>query len=72
MPSKKLGEVLRELREARGLTQAQLAERAQVALSYVTVIEAGHGQQAAPPRQILDRLARALGVPAKRLQEPGR
>ncbi len=68
MPQKKLGEVVRELREARGLTQAQLAERAQVALSYVTVIEAGH--EANPSRQILQRMARALGVPAKRLLEP--
>jgi transcriptional regulator with XRE-family HTH domain len=66
---KNLGEVLRELREARGLTQAQLAERAQVALSYVTVIEAGH--ETNPSRQILQRIARALGVPAKRLLEPG-
>ena len=70
MPPRKLGEILRELREARGLSQAQLAERAQIALSYVTVIEAGQGQQAPPSRQILERLARALGVPAKRLQEP--
>lgn len=69
MPEKNLGEILRELREARGLTQAQLAERAQVALSYVTVIEAGH--EANPSRQILQRIARALGVPAKRLLEPG-
>jgi transcriptional regulator with XRE-family HTH domain len=66
---KNLGEVLRDLREARGLTQAQLAERAQVALSYVTVIEAGH--ETNPSRQILHRIARALGVPAKRLLEPG-
>jgi transcriptional regulator with XRE-family HTH domain len=70
MPPRKLGEVLRELRELKGLTQAQLAERAQIALSYVTVIEAGYGEQASPPRQILERLARALGVPAKRLHEP--
>ena len=69
MSEKNLGEVLRELREARGLTQAQLAERAQVALSYVTVIEAGH--ETNPSRQILQRIARALGVPAKRLLEPG-
>ena len=59
---------MRELREARGLTQAQLAERAQVALSYVTTIEAG--QPGAPPRQILQRLARALDVTAKKLLEP--
>lgn len=68
MPPKKLGEIVRDLREARGLTQAQLAERAQIALSYVTLIEAG--QEANLSRQILQRLARALGVPAKRLAEP--
>ncbi len=68
MPPKKLGEIVRELREARGLTQAQLAERAQIALSYVTLIEAG--QEANLSRQILHRLARALGVPVKRLVEP--
>jgi len=68
VPVRKLGEVMRELREARGLTQAQLAERAQVALSYVTTIEAG--QPGSPPRQILQRLARALDVTTKKLLEP--
>jgi transcriptional regulator with XRE-family HTH domain len=33
---KSLGEFVRELRERQGLTQAQLAERAQLALSYIT------------------------------------
>ena len=65
MPEKTLGEIVRELREAKGLTQGQLAEKAQVALSYVTVLEAGH--QGNPSRQILYRIARALGVPAKQL-----
>lgn len=66
MPSpKKMGEVLRELRERKGFTQAALAERAQVALSYVTLIESGHDPRT--PRQIIQRLARALGVPAKQL-----
>ena len=65
MPEKTLGELVRELREARGMTQAQLAERAQVALSYVTVLEAG--QQSKSSRNILHRIARALNVPAKRL-----
>ena len=69
MADKTLGEVVRELREARGMTQAQLAEKAQVALSYVMVIEVG--SQANPSRQILHRMARALDVPAKRLLEPG-
>ena len=68
MTAKKLGEIVRELREARGLTQAQLAERAQVALSYVTVSAAG--PHADPSRQNLQRIARALGVPVKRLIEP--
>jgi transcriptional regulator with XRE-family HTH domain len=68
MPAKSLGEIVQELREARGMTQAQLAERAQIALSFVTTIEAGH--QANPSRQILQRLARALSVPEKRLIEP--
>jgi len=69
MPDKTLGEVVRELREARGLTQAQLAEKAQVALSLVLSLEVGG--QFPPSRQILHRLARALDVPAKRLLEPG-
>jgi transcriptional regulator with XRE-family HTH domain len=68
MPGRSLGEIVRELREARGMTQAQLAEKAQVALSLVTVLEAE--QRANPPRQVVYRLARALGVPAKRLLEP--
>ena len=65
MAEKTLGAVVRELREARSMTQAQLAERAQVALSYVTVLEAGH--QSHPSRQILYRIARALSVSAKEL-----
>ncbi len=67
MPRQKLGEVVRELRETKGFTAMQLAERAQVALSYITLIEAG--QQGNPSRQIVQRIARALGVPAKRLLE---
>ena len=68
MTAKKLGEIVRELREARGLSQAQLAELAQIALSYLVVIESA--QPGNPPRMILQRLAKALGVPVKRLQEP--
>jgi transcriptional regulator with XRE-family HTH domain len=63
---RKLGEVVREVREARGLTQAQLAERAQVALSFVTLIEAG-SRATTPSRQIIQRLARALGVRSQEL-----
>jgi transcriptional regulator with XRE-family HTH domain len=68
VPASKLGEIVRELREARGLSQAQLAEKAQIALSYVIVIESQ--QPGNPSRQILHRLARALDVPTKKLLEP--
>jgi len=67
VPPRKLGELVRELREAQGLTQGQLAERAQIALSFITLIEAN--QQGKPSTQILQRIARALGVPVKRLDE---
>ena len=70
MPVSKLGVIVRDLRETRGLTQAQLAEKAQVALSYILVIESE--QPGNPSRQILHRIARALDVPAKRLLEADR
>jgi transcriptional regulator with XRE-family HTH domain len=66
---KELAEVVRELRERQGLTQAQLAERAQLALSYVTLLESG--QQVSFSPSAIGRLARALGVTAKRLTELG-
>lgn len=66
---KKLAEVVRELRERQGLTQAQLAERAQLALSYITLLESG--QQVSFSPSAIGRLARALGVTAKHLTELG-
>lgn len=47
-PAKKLGGVVRELREPQGLTQAQLAERAQIAMSYVTLLESGQQANLSP------------------------
>jgi transcriptional regulator with XRE-family HTH domain len=64
---KKLAEVVRELRERQGLTQAQLAERAQLALSYITLIEAGQTVNLTPTA--LARLSRTLGVPSKVLSD---
>jgi len=66
MASKKLGETVLRLRESKGLSQQQLAERASITQSYVAVIEAG--QQGSPPRAILQRLARALGVAVEKLE----
>jgi transcriptional regulator with XRE-family HTH domain len=64
---KRLGEVVRELRERNGLTQAQLAERAQIALSYITLAESGQKVNLSP--SALGRLARALGVPSRTLSD---
>lgn len=50
---------LRELRQAKGLTQADLARQAHVALSHLSKLERG---DAAPGLDLLDRLARALGA----------
>jgi len=68
MTGRELAQRVRELREAQGLTAIQLADRARIAHSYIAIIEAG--QQRLPPRGILSRLARALGVTEKRLLDP--
>ena len=67
---KSLGELVRELRERQGLTQAQLAERAQLALSYITLAKSGQKVNLSP--SAVGRLARALGVPSKVLPEAGK
>ncbi len=51
---------LREARTSRAMTQAQLAEKAQVTLSYITRLESG---TSAPGIDLVARLAAALGVP---------
>jgi transcriptional regulator with XRE-family HTH domain len=68
MTPRQLAERVRQLRELRGLSQAQLADRAQITHGYVAVIEAG--QQRLPGRAIIARLAKALGVTEKRLTDP--
>jgi transcriptional regulator with XRE-family HTH domain len=50
---------LRAARTAAGLTQAELAERAQVTASYIWRLETGG---AAPGIDLVDRLALALGT----------
>ena len=42
MAGKKLGELLRELRESKGLSQQALADRASITMSYITIIELLH------------------------------
>jgi transcriptional regulator with XRE-family HTH domain len=59
--------VIREHREARGWTQADLAKRAKVTQEYIAVIETG--KRKSPSLPVLRRLAKALGVPVGELLE---
>jgi transcriptional regulator with XRE-family HTH domain len=57
------------LRQARGWTQDQLAEKAQLATRYLQRIERGQVNMSVV---VLVQLARALSVPASRLLRPAR
>ena len=57
----RFGARLRELRNSRGMTQAELAAKAHVTASYVWRLESGG---AAPGIDLVDRLAVALGTSA--------
>ena len=59
--------VLRALREQQGLSQLELAERADVSQGYISALEAGEKKN--PGLDVLKRLARALGVPVTELLE---
>ena len=56
---RRFGERLREVRRSRGMTQARLAELAEVTVGYVSRLEAGNG--GAVGLDLLARLAAALG-----------
>ncbi len=60
------GRRLRSLREARGLTQQQLGETAEVSYKYVGAIERGEEN---PSLRVLASLAGALGVELRDLFE---
>jgi transcriptional regulator with XRE-family HTH domain len=55
----RFGQRLREIRQAQGMTQAYLAEQAEVGLSYITRLESG---LSAPGIDLVARLAAALGT----------
>ncbi len=67
MVSRKVGKVLKRLRESRKLTQAELAQKVQIRQSYLAMLESG--DRANPSLDILRRLAKALGVPVTELLE---
>ena len=60
---------VRACRLAAGLTQEQLAERADISQGMVAHIEAG---RRTPSLEVLHRIARALGVQAGELLDGGR
>jgi transcriptional regulator with XRE-family HTH domain len=67
MGPRRIGVVIRKLREAEGLTQVQLAKRGKVSQAYLSLLEAG--QRKAPTIRVAQRLAKALGVPVGELLE---
>ncbi len=58
-PMRQFGEHLRAMRKARGLSQNELAERADVNDKYLGEIERGVGN---PSLEVLMKVAKALGV----------
>jgi len=60
MAAKALDQVIRELREKKGLTQEELAFKAKVTPGYVAQLELGIRKN--PSLDVVRRLARALGV----------
>ena len=67
MSSERLSATITKLRQQQGLTQRALAEKAKVTAAYVAMIETGVRRN--PSLAILQRLAKALGVPVTALVE---
>jgi transcriptional regulator with XRE-family HTH domain len=65
---RRFGGRLRQARAGRGMTQADLADRAGVSEAYVGRLERG---RAAPGIDLVARLAKALGLPAADLLPDG-
>lgn len=61
---KALGRRVATLRKSRGLTQAQVAERAGMTIRYISMIETGRRN---PTYLVLGDLARGLRTPTKAL-----
>jgi transcriptional regulator with XRE-family HTH domain len=63
-PARQMGKRLKKLREAREMSQAALATRAKLSRGYLIRLEAGRQD---PTLGMLERLAKALGVPVTEL-----
>ena len=67
MSPRRLGRLLRRIREEKGLTQDELARKARLTKPYISQIE--NGVRRNPSLPALQRLAKALGVPVTELLE---
>ena len=65
MSPRKIGRVLRQTREQKGLTQIEVAKKAKVTNVYLSLLEGGKKKN--PSVAVLRRLAKALGVPLTEL-----
>ncbi len=61
---KSFAEVLREVRQEKGLSQEELADRAGLHRTYISQVERG---LKSPSLRSLEEIAQALGVPASAL-----
>ncbi len=61
---KSFAEVLREIRQEKGLSQEELADRAGLHRTYISQVERG---LKSPSLRSLEQIAQALGVPASAL-----
>lgn len=60
MPARRLNQVIKTIRESKGLTQDEVAKKAKVTQGYVAQLESGLRKN--PSLAFLKRLAKALGV----------
>ena len=65
MTPRGINAVIRDLRDAKGLTQVQLAKRAKVTRGYLAQLETGYKTN--PSLPTLRKLAKVLGVPVTEL-----
>jgi transcriptional regulator with XRE-family HTH domain len=63
--SKRLGHVIKQLREAKKMSQRALADKVGVTAADITMLETG--KRKSPSLPVLKRLAKALGVPVTEL-----
>jgi len=57
-----IGRRIRRFREQKGMTPAQLAERAKISRGYLSELENGKGSHKRPSAEVMYRIGKALGI----------